>query len=713
MFIHSLRLKNFGCIDSINTKFEKINLVMGDNGSGKSKFLSTIVYSLCDYLDEKISDYIKIGADKFEIDIDFSHLTDNYKLQIEGNKKGSDKLLIVNDNDKFVNSQVIDYIEKNIHNPKLTLASFITMQGKGSDILFEPNQKRIERFKQIFGIDRLNGVGLFIKNKMDEMDVRIKELDMENNMLRNSIFEYKDISDKPDEKILENLKLKKSEMEKQKSDYEKNKMLYDNYVIQLKDYEKSVDDIKTLNKKISNKKIEIENLKKEIVFIQENDIVEKSDKLQKFEIQIKDCKSDIENYKNSVEIKKSMSDLSNQISELKIKRIPRKPENIDELKNKLLSISVDIEIMESERQLVINGKCFTCGQSYEKYDSIDSYNESLKKLQIEKDSIENECKQADQLLKNHESIKNYNSEIETKKTLLQNQLDFYTEKLQMCNIDCLCNFENLNEQLKNLENLYNILKAEIQSDKKITENNKLLDNRIKDIGWEISICENDILNLQKVKYPDKINEPEIFNENLYKETVSNLIVEEKRLNEYESVLSYNKMLKEKEITNNEKTDKNQKELDSLRNKYKLKKQTKKIIEKDFSSWLIDNSSNYIKVKMNEFFQKGYGKYTIDFRHDEKSIDFYYSDDNDNFLNVAMASGYEKEIISLSFRMAICSLQNLGLVLLDEIDSFSKEENSLKLYESILQENFNQFFCITHYPLTQEFLINSGCNVIEL
>lgn len=328
MFIDSLLIKNFGCIDYIDTKFEKINLIIGDNGSGKSKFLSTIVYSLCDYLDEKIADYIKIGSDKFEIDISFNHLLNNYRLQIEGSKRGSDKLLTVNDIDTFVNSQVIDYIEKNIHNPKLTLASFITMQGKGSDILFEPNQKRIERFKQIFGIDRINGLGLFIKNKMEDMDIRIKELEMENNILRNTLYDYKEIFEKPDEEFIQGLKNKKVELEKEKSDYEKNKMVYDDYIVKLKEYEKAIDSIKKLENDIVNKNLSIKNLTKKIIFMQASDIENKFLKAVEIEKQINKCKSDSENYKNYSEIKGKISIVNSQISDLKIKRIPRKPNNI-------------------------------------------------------------------------------------------------------------------------------------------------------------------------------------------------------------------------------------------------------------------------------------------------------------------------------------------------------------------------------------------------
>ena len=54
MFIKSVKIKDFGCIEDIDVSFSKMNIITGNNGSGKSKFVSAIIYSLCDYLDEKI-----------------------------------------------------------------------------------------------------------------------------------------------------------------------------------------------------------------------------------------------------------------------------------------------------------------------------------------------------------------------------------------------------------------------------------------------------------------------------------------------------------------------------------------------------------------------------------------------------------------------------------------------------------------------------------
>ena len=713
MFINSISAKNFGCIDNIDATFDKINLVMGDNGSGKSKFLSTIVYSLCDYLDQKIGDYVQTGSDKFEIDMKFNHVSNNYRIQIEGNKNGSSKLLTVNGAEEFKNSAVVEYIKKYIHNPKLTLASSITMQGQGSDILFEPNQKRVERLKQIFNIDKLNDVGLYIKEQTDALKLEIKELEVEIKTLDSTKYNFKPLCDKPDEKLLSQLKLNKANLEKEKVEYEKNYILFNNYVSDLCKYDGAQINIKEENNKIL--KLNTDMTSERLKFVSDLDDIETlRDKKSLLTENMHDIKDSLFNLDSYNKVNTHINKLTMRQTNIILKKLPRKMELTPEIKKELVDVSTELSVLLSRKTLVEEGKCDRCGQVYDLCGSVEEYNSNIKELTDKKLSLEDSINQIENSIEVYNEIENFNTNLNTEKTLIQEQIDKASKELSEIEI---INYseEELKNNLKISEDSYIILDEKIKESKILIEANRNIEDNIKTFQNNIAICQNNINNYELIEKPVEVIEPVKFNDINYTKICFDLDTQETLLSEYDIIISFNKMLEDMQITNNKKMESSQKQLDEKRNICKLKEETKKIIEKDFSSWLIDKGSLYVKNKMNEFFQKGYGKFVIDLISEDKSVDFFYSEDSENFLNVGMASGYEKEVLAISFRIALCSMQPVGLLLLDEVDSFSQVSNSLRLYQAILQEkDFEQIIAITHYPETSDYLMSEhNANVINL
>ena len=146
-------------------------------------------------------------------------------------------------------------------------------------------------------------------------------------------------------------------------------------------------------------------------------------------------------------------------------------------------------------------------------------------------------------------------------------------------------------------------------------------------------------------------------------------------------------------------------------------ESRNIIDKQFSSYLIEKGTQYVEYKMNNFFQKCYSRYTVFFRQTESknSIDFFYNDINGKGGSASLCSGFEKQLLSVAFRVALASITGIGFLILDEIDSDASEENSISLYSNLIDSNlFSQIISISHKNDTKEYLLNNyQTKLIEL
>ena len=109
--------------------------------------------------------------------------------------------------------------------------------------------------------------------------------------------------------------------------------------------------------------------------------------------------------------------------------------------------------------------------------------------------------------------------------------------------------------------------------------------------------------------------------------------------------------------------------------------------------------------MADFFSKAYNKYEISFSQDKNSIDFFYGEEGGQLSPVSMASGFERSLLALSFRVALASLQDLGIFILDEVDSDASVSNSMLFYETLINNlTDSQIFSITHCEDTKEYIL---------
>ena len=79
----------------------------------------------------------------------------------------------------------------------------------------------------------------------------------------------------------------------------------------------------------------------------------------------------------------------------------------------------------------------------------------------------------------------------------------------------------------------------------------------------------------------------------------------------------------------------------------------------------------------------------------------------NKVPISISSGFEQELFQMGYKNAFAQIADLGVMFLDEVDSFASEKNSHRLFESlgeILKDRYNQVFIVTHKPRVQNTLI---------
>lgn len=710
MYINKLKIENFKNIKSREFKFNKINLLNGSNGSGKSSILESITYLLTNYLDEKIEDHIRWGQKEFKLYINLSDYFDNnidYKIKYN---KVTKRELIINNNieDPYLQSDAIDYLRTQI-NSNVALYSNISIQGKSTQLLFEKPVPRLEKLKLLFGINELDKPIEKIKEDINNLKEEVKNINLELNLLRDKKFNY------VDEYKLDDFSLIKNEVDLliiKKEKYEIKIKIYNDYLFQLEEYYKKVKEKKQLedNLRISNEVLNNINKKKykDIINLNYDDVIKKYNELKSEYILFKKNKE----LKNNLE--KQISEKNNKLSSLKerldniilsrIKKPEKTKDDIEKLIKDKENIQKEFFKLENKYNAIINNECYMCGAEFSNNDINETYN-LLEKYKIDLKNIE------DIINDNNDIISIYDKKIQENELKL-NEKNSINEMIENINEEKILyenqfnSLDNFDEK-KEYENNINLLNEQINLINEYKEEIKKINEEINTIKIRLENFDNLILP-EEIKYPGEFDD--IYFEKLKKE----LYIYIEKENNLKKIKKINLKTKKEENENNKIIKEKEEILNKNRNKIILLESAKKILSKDFSSFLIDKGTNFIKSKMNELFSKSYGKYYITLNRDSKGIDFYYSSFENNILTpVGLASGYEKQLLSVSFRMALANLHKFGIFIFDEIDSDSMEDNSLKLFKIILTQNYKQLFIATHKENTKEYLQSlQECSVFE-
>ena len=361
----------------------------------------------------------------------------------------------------------------------------------------------------------------------------------------------------------------------------------------------------------------------------------------------------------NLEAKKLIKNKENE--NLVVKRLPRgeeiTEESLKKLQEDLNRINVELLQYDKKYSLCLSGKCPECEQEY--HADIKQIEKTIIQLKSDKAEITLVLESETQRRKEIEQIKKDNEKIQFQKNRIEKEIqdiDKEIENISKTIVKPEGNIADIQDSLSNTKQAiqkYEIVKKEYEN---ITKQN----NNIEKLKQE---NENKILVIQT---------------------------------QIESAKKQNELVRQEMTSDRGKVQKLQEDIDNLKLENRQLESTKKVIDKEFSAWIISNGIDFIKAEMNKFFTKTYNKgLIVDIVQDKKGIEFLYGENAESLRTINMASGFEKAILAMSFRYALCGMQNLGIMILDEIDSDASDENSIKLFKMLLTNKEIQFFIVTH------------------
>ena len=746
-----LELEGFGCFkDKKEFLYESgVNLVLAENGKGKTTQIEAIELMLLSVIDGNYADYLyrnketNTTVNEFTISLEFM-LNGKHLLETLTCKKG--KTCTTTRNLKDVDTDV-DLANgegvKEWLNEKLPVNvskyALFVRQNSDMDIIHCSDSERRDLFKRIQDLDYTKEIKTLIEPKIEQTKEKIIENDKEIFALENKAYIAKDFVELPFTE--DEYKLKKSQMDKLIAEKslieEKNNQLND-----LRERKNKIEsEINSIKISSDSKKSKIDELKS-FDFDTEKEKIEKKFADKKFESEnkIKSLEEQRENLDKDIneksfnlecEIKKiedEGNELVKEIDSIRLmKLIKFDEESLIKARNNLSELKTKSSICWKNSKILESGVCPTCGSSGDsckhKYQEFVDEATSYDKQIAESENIINDLLQKkadiDEKTKKNEELKerknNLSNELVKKQSLIENK----RMEQKSLNSSLMEKKQNYSNQIESEKRILESVDSEKTSRlNALTEKNEM-------IVTQINQLENELIGLIK-DAENKYSEQSELSKKIESFSVEtfdeNKIVEiETELKKYDSVVAENKVVKEynEQLEETKKADK--KELEKFKErKQKFEKEkfdlenSKKILTTDYPSWAILQNLKNIENDINEFIDQVYYKpLNIKFDMTRSGISMRFGDD----IKVERLSGAEKAITNIGFCESFNKNLNLNMILLDEPDAPLSATRKEMFYSSLLEmkDVFEQMIVVTHSKDMVAYIQanDTDCNIITL
>ena len=655
--LNTLKLQNFMCVENAELDFkdQKVIILLGDNGNGKSTVLDAI--SLClteSKRGDSYKDYIRRGTKEAKIKLDAEVRGSPIIFDITINSTGTalDRKVtyLAKRKEPFVNSEVTTLLEE------LDLPFFgdILMSAqKADDITSKGPTDRANYLKKLLNFS-FEKETAFCKDKIDRAREDIKKgnehLDYNNNAItikKNQIQAIpEDVYSDKKKEIESAIQTVQNQLSKYSGLTDKQRKLNEslNNVLQQK-YVVS-NSISTINTQIGN----LSSMKEALTKYDDdnkklsNDVLEITQFISNINVEL-------------VKLSNEQTELENTKSDF-IKRIAEK--------------SSELQTIKKHLSLIDSGKCPECGHVFTNADKAEyekAYNDTTE--QLEKLNSESSINQ------------NNLSEVINNKLSKNTELSTLSTKLATCNSTISNNTrarEQLNNQIMSLEQVSLSLPEKEQELKKLVESESAITNEQRDL--EKSLKEYEELNKDLQNGQIQLNEIT------------------KQISLRDNIIKANDIIANEITALNIDSEIVQKSIEQAEKDEKVYKEAFTLLSKNLPDYLTVKTCDLLQEEMNNFIHVVFPEMEIRLFQNKKGIEFFYTKEQnynkEDMSNAKMASGFEKDLLTLAFKVALCKLYCLPFAFFDEPDGHSSDGNAERLFKSLFTNGiFEQVFFISH------------------
>lgn len=703
-----LILNNFMCVENAELHFnDGVNLIVGNNGQGKSTVLQAVALCLLeDKRSDRYQEFIMLGKDTCQVEL-FAEVQGNpIEIKISINKKTTTISRIAKYNNKvYTNSEVTDLLDS--FDLSYYADIIMSMQNEGDITKLKPSEReaylqklfqfdfkeKVDKLKSDLSsikesIDYQNAQIEFNTKSIEERKTEIKELmplsfqegdiqDLNNTVkvMNDELANVADLLKKKDEILA-----KKSEI--QTSIYNVNQKITGlEHDIELIESNRGV--IDTLTQKLQDYDIQNIGLEEEKVGYQKD----KSDLMLKLECQ-------------NVE----KQNVSNEITE-QHNLFLQKTTELNEINIQLANKVAELNHAQKHVDMIKLGTCPECGHSFDRTDQT-KYNEALNAAFCAKDEIEQ--------LKSTKQIEVNNADANVKAL---------REKLRNKEIEVSNTTKDISTLEYKIKNIDGQIQINTTSKTRIEEQIKQYSANVNDVEIINAKILDEKETLSKLKddlddYSNQLNELDGIT-TIYTEKQSSLMQLQQKISDYNNEIVQNNLI----LQNNENIKKSIEDMTKKIEEskvsvegYRRQKATYEdaitLLDKTFPAWLILKTCQMLEYEMNSFIQVIFPEMAVKLFQNKRGVEFFYTTNvndgriqtKENLLNAKMASGFEKAILSIAFKVALCRAYNLRFAFMDEIDQAGTEENSESLFKAILSNDlFDQLFVISHKPTVRDVI----------
>ena len=669
------------CITEADLNFDANCIIIeGDNGQGKSAVMEAIAICLSERKrSDSVKEFIQKPYDHAKIILDLIYNDEQIIFDVNLNHKGGTPLErdVLYKDRHYINSEVTELIKE----LDFTFYSDIIMQMQGQDdIATMTPVMRLNLLQRLFQFDFTEEIGP-IQEKLEEF-VKNKELD-------NDKIDFLEKANKQKDTTLKSLKEKEFDFSKED---------YDNYKNELEDKKAQVE-------KLSNdldKTFEILQKKTDIQGMIDTIENQKSTINKKLE----DNTKAVEALKKA-DYPKQISTLGTGEADAIVKKaaaenvIKAKKGTIAQLETSIASINVQIGELNAAKkncdhklELAKKGICPECGKPTDDIDDV----KIIKEKEEYDDKIGDEIEKKDNLII---EMNKYKDEVAAKR-----------KEISVLE----ANISRFDTEAKMLEQQEAAEKAKLIPEEKIKEYEdklKELDEKAKPLydlihDYDDQLSDRDKKTLEKSKLKTEIADLE------------------KKIKGSDEVADHNKVVELQRMSIKNEILENEKNIEVFRNlisdidlNVQTYNEVLRVLDKELPNYLVVKTCAKLEAEMNNFVNIVFPNFRLRLLQSRRGVEFFYTTDPNvdmtdikKLINSKMASGYEKSVLGLAFKVALCKAYNLSFIALDEIDAAASEGNSVLTMESLISSNiFNQIFFITHKEATRDIIKSLSNSVI--